>query len=228
MKTLPKDILIKISLDFELHDIINFCLTSKIINERVGLNQMFWMKKLMEFDINNRVDIPEKYRLQDGRFDYKKYYLYIDYILKNYPKYDGYNGLLELGSKEGELNLVKISINKGAKIHENDDRALRHSSDNGHLKVVKFLIKSGAKIHVFDDWPLRWASRKGHINVVRFLIESGANIHARYDEALREASLSRHLEVVKFLIKYGSKFHDVFDNCLDDKPIYSSQYSYKI
>ena len=166
MENLPKNILVKIALDLSnLSDIINLCLTSSIINEKVGLNQMFWMKKLSnDYDIYNKT-IPEKYRLKDARFDYKKYFLYIDYMLKKYP-YP--NNLLKIGSIAGELNLVKISLKKGANIHTQDDYALRWASCNGQLEVVKLLIKEGANIH---DEALKYPRYYGHLEVVEFLIE---------------------------------------------------------
>ena len=207
MEILPKDILIKIALYFDLSDIINLCLTSKIINERVGLNQMFWMKKLSnDYNIFNK-DIPKIYILNNGRYDYKKYYLYIDYIdymLKKYPKC---NDLLYFASKKGNLDLLKMSLEKGANIHSNDDRALRIASSNGHLKVVIILVNEGANIHADDDEALIWASRYGYLEVVKFLIESGANIHADKDKALKWSKQEGHLEVVKYLIESGANIH---------------------
>ena len=206
MENLPKDILIKIALDFKLSDIINLCLTSQIINRKLCLNQMFWMKKLMEFDINNKNDIPEKYRLKDGRSDYKKYYLYIDYMLKKHTKED----LLEIGSREGELNLVKISINKDQTLNLESkyDKAFLLASCNGHLDVVKLLISEGADVHARNDCALSLASEEGHLEIVKYLIDEGADIHTNYCEALRFASQRGHLDIVRLLIDEGANIRN--------------------
>ena len=77
MENLPKYILIKIALDYDLPEILAFCSISSIINRKICLDQLFWMKKLSnDYGIYNK-DIPDEYRLKDGSFDYKKYYLFI-------------------------------------------------------------------------------------------------------------------------------------------------------
>ena len=45
----------------------------------------------------------------------------------------------------------------GADIHENDEQALRISSENGHLELVKYLVEKGADIHAIDDYAYRMA-----------------------------------------------------------------------
>lgn len=107
--------------------------------------------------------------------------------------------LLFTSSREGELNLVKEAIGKGANIRAGYDYPLRYASYNGHLEVVKYLVEQGADIHVYNEEGLRLASGRGHLEVVKYLAEHGADIHANDNEALRYATGNRHLEIVKYL-----------------------------
>ena len=117
-------------------------------------------------------NIPEKYKLEN-RFNYKSYYKHINkYVSKN-----DYNDMLESSSQNGDLNLVKLSVKKGANIHAFDDIALRWASRNGHLETVKYLVSQGANIHAQDDIALRWARKYGHLEVVNYLLNQVA-IHS--------------------------------------------------
>ena len=105
MEKLDKLVLFKIALDFDLPDIVNFCLTFKKINEKICLNQRFWLEKIYK-DYNIKTgDIPSKYKLKDG-LDYKKYYQYINFMMNKYK--NNYDNLLKISSEVGELNLVKL------------------------------------------------------------------------------------------------------------------------
>lgn len=53
METLPKDILVEISLKLELSDVLNLCFSKKIFNQRISENYIFWSKMLKkDFNIN--------------------------------------------------------------------------------------------------------------------------------------------------------------------------------
>jgi len=53
METLPKDILIEITLKLELSDVLNLCFSKKIFNQRISENYIFWNKMLKkDFNIN--------------------------------------------------------------------------------------------------------------------------------------------------------------------------------
>ena len=60
----------------------------------------------------------------------------VDFVL-----HENYNDLLKFASKNGDLKLAKISVEKGAK---NLNDCLNIASQHDHLKIVKFLIKKGA------------------------------------------------------------------------------------
>ena len=53
METLPKDILVEITLKLELPDVLNLCFSKKIFNQKIFENYIFWSKMLKkDFDIN--------------------------------------------------------------------------------------------------------------------------------------------------------------------------------
>lgn len=53
METLPKDILVEITLKLELPDVLNLCFSKKIFNQRIFENYIFWSKILKkDFNIN--------------------------------------------------------------------------------------------------------------------------------------------------------------------------------
>ena len=55
METQPKEILILYALDLDLPELINFCRSNKIINDKVCNNKDFWFQRLykdFDFDLN--------------------------------------------------------------------------------------------------------------------------------------------------------------------------------
>lgn len=207
IENLPKNVLFQMALEYNLHELLNFCRISKKINNNVCNNQTFWMKKLSnDYEIYN--DIPDKYKLEKG-FNYKSYYQYITRKANKYKR--KINDLLYVGSKKGDLNLVKLAIKKGA---SDKKYALRYASENGYLNIVKFLVKSGVDVTADDTYALMKASENGQTDVVKFLIDSGANVHNDYDYALKMASRNGHLEIVKFLVKSEANIHEENDYAL--------------
>ena len=188
---LPRDVIIYMAITMDLPELYNLCQTSRRFNELVCENQTFWM---------NRLEKDYKISVATGGYN-KEYYEFITNKLKNVST------ALEFGAKNRDLNLVRLSLEKGANIHAHKDYALRVASINGHLKVVKYLLEQGANIHAENDDSLRGASEKGHLEVVKYLIDKGADVHAYSDYALLWASKRGHLEVVKYLIEHGADVH---------------------
>jgi len=110
-------------------------------------------------------------------------------------------------SEHGDLEMVRLFLDRGANIHAQDDWALRNAIYKGHLDVVRFLLDHGANIHAQDDYALRYASYNGNLELVRFLLDRGANIHADDDGTLRVASEFGYLDVVRFLLDRGANIH---------------------
>ena len=102
----------------------------------------------------------------------------------------------------GYVDITKYLLDNGVNVHLKDDYLLRFACNNGELEIVKLLIEYGANIHVQNDKPLRWACEKGHYDVVKYLIEKGANIHVKNDMPLKLALDNNHKDIVKLLKNY--------------------------
>lgn len=109
-----------------------------------------------------------------------------------------FNYWLKEACRNGNLDVVKYLISRGADIHHSKDLACRIASQNGKLDIVKYLISIGSNIHAKDDYAFRKACQFNHMPVVKFLVENGANIHANNNE------VSKLLKYNKILKKYLS------------------------
>jgi hypothetical protein len=143
------------------------------------LSAIYYISKMKE---------EKGFQYTDG--DFKKQYHLLRY---------NDNLLLIYSSREGELSLVKHSIQQGADLHALENYPVRLASKHGQLNVVKYLTEHGADIHTEDEDALIAASQNGHLEVVKFLVEQGADIHAQDDEALKLAIENGYPEIVKYL-----------------------------
>jgi ankyrin repeat protein len=87
----------------------------------------------------------------------------------------GWTPLLR-ASREGHVGVVRLLLDKGAAVNEEDDdgyTALFFASSFGHTAVVRLLVAGGADptIANYDGWtPLIAACEGGHLEVVRLLL----------------------------------------------------------
>ena len=128
----------------------------------------------------------------------------------------GYETPLYIACSNGNLELVKTLINKGADIDRLVNRSISPlfiASKLGKLDVVNMLIEEGADINKTGDntrnygTPLFVASKLGKVDVVKILIDKGADINkGDMDELtpLHVASKSGHVDVVNMLINAGA------------------------
>jgi len=121
---------------------------------------------------------------------------------------------LMYASGKNFINIVKLLIQKGAKVNETDyfgDTPLTFAiySENG-LETIKFLVQSGANVNIkippLDRTPLILACIEGKTEIAKFLIQSGANINSV--DTLKANSLigavyNGHIETAKMLIDLG-------------------------
>jgi len=114
-------------------------------------------------------------------------------------------------SNNGQFDIVRLFLDRGADIHADNDWALRTASRFGHLEVARLLLDRGADIHAVDDYALRWAAEAGHLEVVRLLLDRGADIHADEDGGLQLASRNGFEEVVRFLLDRDADIHALDD-----------------
>lgn len=116
-------------------------------------------------------------------------------------KYQGKNLLLE-AAKEGEVPLVKYSLEKGIDINSRDNyglTALSLASINGKIDVVKYLVERGYDIHINNDEAFRMAVLQNHLDIVKYLLHHGANIRVSNNIVLKYAENYGHKEMLEYL-----------------------------
>ena len=115
--------------------------------------------------------------------------------------------------RDGDLELLKVLVESGAKIDERDDggytpfmlAALSHSSE-----TMSYLISKGADVNAATSWgatALTRAAQGGDTNVVALLLSNGANVNAReYDgyTSLSRAAMNGHTQIVRMLLAKGA------------------------
>ena len=119
-----------------------------------------------------------------------------------------------IASKEGRHKIVKLLIEKGAKLDETDIEGrtpLFMACRQGHHAVVRLLVEAGADKDKsgLEGWtPLSIASNRGDLETVRLLIEKGANLDKAtkvyFWTALYQACWWGHLEIVRLLVEAGA------------------------
>ena len=139
--------------------------------------------------------MQEEFEFKYTEGDFKNQYI----LLKKSAKKRYTKDELLNKASEGELSIVKYSLERGADIHNNQDSALRIAAANGKLNIVIFLVNSGANIHANHESALLNASVYGHLDVVKFLISSGADLDSNYDTILSWTEGLGHEEVAKYL-----------------------------
>jgi len=104
-------------------------------------------------------------------------------------------------AEQGDLNLVKSLIQRGADIHGQKGDVLYEACRKGHLEVIKYLVDMGAdvKSNSMYDGVLWQACYFGHLAVAQFLVEKGVNVDNSIDRAHYFASSQGHNHIVAFL-----------------------------
>ncbi|XP_066249582.1 uncharacterized protein [Euwallacea similis] len=124
---------------------------------------------------------------------------------------------LSRAAEDGQLDIVKLRIDKGSNINAcapgTSIRPIERAVIKGHFYVVLFMIRHGAEF----NWdkrtnPLHRAALKGDINVATVLLENCATIEARNENeetALHLAIAKGHFEMVKALIGFDANLEAV-------------------
>ena len=136
--------------------------------------------------------------------------IFSDIFKKANPDNQDYNEALITACEIGNINAVKILLNRGADI---DARNYFGSSGllvaamqgNEYIEVIEILLDRGADINARDNdgyTPLIWAGEYGNIEVFKLLLARGADINVRDEEgrtALMIAAERGRKEVVEVL-----------------------------
>ena len=124
-----------------------------------------------------------------------------------------------LAAFNGDLELVKALVNRGADINKPDWTPLHYAAASGQLSVVQYLVENNAYIDAEspnNTSPLMMAARHKHITVMKWLVENGADPTYTNGAGLNAASYMRRYGEVEqeawlvskskeFEAKYGTK-----------------------
>nr|WP_245643702.1 ankyrin repeat domain-containing protein [Paraburkholderia oxyphila] len=93
----------------------------------------------------------------------------------------GENALM-LASLNGDMELVKLLITKGAEVNKQGWTALHYAAANGQDDVAKLLIGYSADVNALSPngtTPLMMAARGDHMSTAKLLLDHGANLNAK-------------------------------------------------
>ena len=129
-------------------------------------------------------------------------------------------GSLHAAAEEGNVDLVKSLLERGADINDRDaygGTPLYRAAAQGNVEVVDLLIEQGAEVDSPNNqgWtPLHIASQPGHLEAARVLIDHDANVNARQQNhwtPIHFSAINDHLELVKLLLECGADVHAIND-----------------
>ncbi|TAM03642.1 MAG: ankyrin repeat domain-containing protein [Paraburkholderia sp.] len=93
----------------------------------------------------------------------------------------GENALM-LAALNGDLDLVKLLITKGAQVNKTGWAPLHYAAANGNDDIAKLLLGYSAQVDALSPngtTPLMMAARGDHMSTVKLLLDSGANLNAK-------------------------------------------------
>ncbi|QOD38396.1 ankyrin repeat domain-containing protein [Candidatus Wolbachia massiliensis] len=129
---------------------------------------------------------------------------------------DGWTSL-HYASCNGELEVVKFLVSKGANIYAENiykNKALHTAALHGRKNVVEFFLNRGLDVKERGELgytPLHSAAKEGRIEVIKFLLAKGASIHDRStggSKPVHTAALEGHKNVVEFFLNQGISIND--------------------
>ena len=117
-------------------------------------------------------------------------------------------GVLAIAADKGDLEMVRMLVEKGADVNEGDSTPLLYASGKGYLEVMKFLVERGAVLH--GGYVLACAVYNKRQKVVDWLLQSvGVKVDALVDgrTALTLAVRDNMEEMARLLLRNGASPH---------------------
>jgi len=105
----------------------------------------------------------------------------------------------------GNLEIVKLYLEKHNPSIEEKNKSLKKSVKKGFLNIFKYLIENGADIHTDNDYAFKKSVKKGYFNIFKYLIENGVDIHTDNDYALRTSVKKGRGKFIEYLSNNGVK-----------------------
>lgn len=119
----------------------------------------------------------------------------------------------------GDLETVKVLIQKGAEVNREGWSPLHYAASSGHTEVIKLLLENHAYIDAASPGnvtPLMLAARHNNTSASRLLVEEGADPSLKSDQGLTAADYWKRTKdpreeawmrqkAEEFVKKYGTK-----------------------
>ncbi len=126
---------------------------------------------------------------------------------------------LMFAALHGDLETVKVLIQKGAEVNREGWSPLHYAASSGHTQVIKFLLENHAYIDAASPGnvtPLMLTARHTHTSASRLLVEEGADPSLKSDQGLTAADYWKRAKdpleeawmrqkAEEFVKKYGTK-----------------------
>jgi ankyrin repeat protein len=91
----------------------------------------------------------------------------------------GRTALVRAAKRNGNADLVRLLLEKGADVKAPGDTTLIQAAQSGDIEIMRLLIEAGANVNCisqrFGETPLMYASVSDRVEVVRLLLAKGAN-----------------------------------------------------
>lgn len=127
-----------------------------------------------------------------------RHYRHVDYlaaICDFATDLDILNVHLITAVKYNNLVIVKMLINYGADITDNNNYVVNLASYNRHLELIKYFHENGANaLRGFD--LMRWANINGLFGICEYLYHNSTNFTI---DSINLASRNGHLDIVRYL-----------------------------
>ena len=114
---------------------------------------------------------------------------------------------LMIACLQGDLNLVKLMVEKGAEINKPGWTPLSYAATRGHTEIVKYLLDHSAYIDAAapnGSTPLMMAAYFGYDSTVKLLLDAGADPklkNAMGYTALTLATNMHHKDIADMIVK---------------------------
>ena len=94
----------------------------------------------------------------------------------------GRTPLMVAAKRNGNADLVRLLLEKGADMKTPGDTTLIPAAQSGDVEIMRLLIESGANVNCISprlgETPLDYAAASGNVEAVRLLLAKGANPNA--------------------------------------------------
>ena len=127
----------------------------------------------------------------------------VQLLLDLYVEFD-LNNAMCMASRSGHFEIVKLLIDRGVDVADQDSHALVEASYHGYLDIIRLLLNNGADANAQNGRALIVASQLGHFDVVHLLLERGADVNAQNSDALINASMTGKRHIIRLLLDYGA------------------------